>query len=83
MTVRTITEITDRDDDTITTIAVGVLGSDYVEIVVGQWSTGERDPSTDRRVALELDDARALRDALAAAVRDIEAMPAEDVEEEP
>jgi hypothetical protein len=70
MTVRTLTEIrdTDSDGDTITMIVVGQSAHYCAEIVFGQWSLGERDPSTDRRVNLELDDAIALRDALTAAI---------------
>ena len=77
MTTRTITEVMDVDDDTITTITVGTLDSDFVEIVIGQWSVGERDPSTDRKVALEYDDAVALCAALARSIAEIEALRSE------
>lgn len=64
MTVRTLTEIMDIDDDTITMITVGPDEPYCAEVVVGQWATGERDPSHDIRVRLEITDAIALRDAL-------------------
>ena len=68
MTVRTLTEIHDVDDDTITNIIVGPSHKYCAEIAVDQWSAGEREPGTERRVHLERDDAIALRDALTAII---------------
>lgn len=74
MTARTITEIRDvaADGDTITTIRVGPHSSGLVEIAWHQWSVGERDPADERSALLDLDDARALLDALSRSIYEVE-----------
>lgn len=74
MTARTLTEIRDvsGDGDTITTIRVGPHSSGLVEITWHQWSVGERDPADERSALLDLDDARAMLDALSRSVYEIE-----------
>ena len=70
MTARTLTEIRDVDDDgdTVTQIVIGPSHKYCAELMFNQWSVGEYDPGSEKRVHLEIDDARALRDALTAAI---------------
>lgn len=77
MTARTLTEIRDVDDDgdTVTNIVVGPSHKYCAEIAFDQWSVGEREPGSERRVHLERNDVVALRDALTTIIDSSEPEP--------
>lgn len=77
MTVRTLTEIIDVGEggDTVTMIVVAPSPSYCAEIAFDQWSVGDREPGSERRVHLEVEDAIALRDALTTIIDSSEPEP--------